>query len=236
MADKFEFRRSKEMKIEKIGRYEWLAYPVVVLVAMLILVTQVVFPSGTVSNLRRAWTEIEEKRAVVERLRTRITVLEKVGEGEADEDLKKLFLIMPASKELLPIISGLRTAAGKSGVLLEGYNAVGGEIKGGGGGQNLRVDVSVAGSWSAVLQFIQETERQLPLRRVTEVSLIAGKSRVVVEGRWAPLAKVVDLEGKDVPDYRGRLDEVMAAVAGYEMPGVASESGAVGGGINSSLF
>jgi len=226
------------MKLDpaKLAGYKWLAYPVVVGIAAIVVAGQILGSGGAAGKLRSGWTEVQEHRARVEKLTARLGTLEKVGEVEADEDLKILLAIVPATKQLLPVISGLRVAVAKTGVGLEGYSAAGGDIKGGKGSQNLRVDVSVAGGWPEIVQFVGETERLLPMRRVVEASFTGGKARVVVEGRWAPLAKVVDVGVKEVPDYRANLSQALAAVGGYELAGEVSGSGSVAGGINPDLF
>ena len=225
-----------KLELARLVGYKWLAYPVVVGGAAIVVAGQVLASGGVAFKLRSGWTEVQEHGAKVEKLKARLGTLEKVGEVEADEELKKLLVIVPATKQLLPIISGLRVAATRAGVGLEGYSAAGGDIKGRTGGQNLRVDASVAGDWPAVVQFVTETERLLPMRRVIEASFVAGKARVVVEGRWAPLAKVVDVGGKDVPDYRASLSEALAVAGGYELPGGVSESDSAAGGVNPGLF
>lgn len=216
--------------------FRWLAYPVFVGIAAVVMISRMFGDGGLVSRLKEGWSGVEVSRANVEKLRVKVETLKSVGEGEADEELKALLSILPATKQVLPIISGLRAAAVRAGVTLEGYSAVGGEIKGGGSGLSLRVDANVAGNWPAVIQFVEETEKQLPMRRATDVTYAAGKARVAVEGRWAPLADVSDAGGKEVPNFEESLSGAMAAVAGYRVEEAASGSGEPAGGTASSLF
>lgn len=226
------------MNTETIKSFKWLTYPAVVAAGAVALGVQIVSPVGIVSGLRKGWEEVKNERLNVGRLEMRVATLEKVSEGEADDDLRNLFSILPVKKELLPLISGLRIAADRSGVKLEGYSAAGGGIKGSGSGdeKNLKVDASLVGDWPAITLFVAETEKQLPLRRVNEVNFAFGKTRVVVEGRWAPLANVVDLAGRDIPDYRASLSEAVLAVAGYDKALEASGSGEPIGEANPNLF
>lgn len=219
-----------------LKHFRWLVYPAFVGMAAVVMVSRMFAAGGLVSKLKEGWNGVEVSRSNVEKLRVKVEALKNVGEGEADEELKALLLILPATKQVLPIISGLRAAAERSGVTLEGYSAAGGEIKGGVSGLSLRVDANVAGGWPAVVQFVEETEKQLPMRRVTDVTYTTGKARVVVEGRWAPLTSVSDAGGKEIPDFNGSLSEAMAAVAGYRAEEAASGSGEPAGGTASGLF
>ena len=219
-----------------VKQFRWMAFPAIVGAVAVVMALKVFAADGVLAKLKAGWAGVEKSKANVARLAERVEVLGKVGESEADEDLNKLLLIMPATKQVLPIISGLRVAAEKSGVKLEGYSAVGGGIKGGESEQSLRVDVNVAGGWPAVIQFVEETERQLPMRRVVEATYTAGKARVVVEGVWAPLAKDFDVGSRDIPDYKGSLSKALAAVAGYQTEAEASGSGTDGGVEVNGLF
>ncbi|TSC87473.1 MAG: hypothetical protein G01um101416_456 [Microgenomates group bacterium Gr01-1014_16] len=218
-------------------KYYWLAYPVISVFLTGVIGVWIFGQGGVWDRVLSTRKEINQLRTDVERLEEKKILLQQVGDTGINETLKVLLQAVPVVKQVLPLVSGLGIAAGRSGVILEGYAAVGGETR----GQNAdeegegaaRVEANIAGSWPDVLLFIRESEKLLPMRRVTELTFNSGKSRVALESRYSPLLKVEPV-GNEKLDYKAKLNEAMVILSRYELAGVATASG--GGTTNPGLF
>ena len=123
-------RRSTEMSKADWGKYAWMRdYWWAIYLVMAVLF--VIFSFRIIGDLGRGWTESEQNRREIEEghqkaevLKKKLAVLGAAPEEELRQNLARLILAVPASKQLFAAGAELKLAATVAGVKLDKYSAL----------------------------------------------------------------------------------------------------------------
>lgn len=228
----------------KAGDYLWVVYPVLV-VAFIVLSLTVVTGQGQAGwdALTNRQKEVALQSERLARLKLKVGKLRETRAEEVNEDLRNLLLAVPATRQVLLLLSELGQAASGSGLSMEGYSFDTGNIKEStpsaqGSEEEAKKELVVnvvveGGNFDRLRQFVGKLEGFLPIARVTGVKFADGGAAVKVEQKWKPWVKV-NLEAEsELPEYAAKLAEAFKLISEYEqisgdLEGASSASAEVG--------
>ena len=213
------------------GKYAWMRdywWSIYLVMAVLF----VIFSFRIIGDLGRGWTELEQNRREIEEghqkaevLKKKLAVLGAAPEEELRQNLARLILAVPASKQLFAAVAELKLAATVAGVKLDKYSARVGEIREAttsaqataetSGDLEISVNLAVFDLFG-LKDFLATLERLLPIVRVKQISYTSGKVEMMVGQPVSPWEKQSLNIDAPLPDYREKIAQVIRKLELYE--------------------
>jgi hypothetical protein len=205
-------------------KWIWTLYPVLVAIF-------IVFSLNYGLNDADKWQKFFSQRNLADeqeqkaaRLQTRLKTLQGFDLNQGNADLSDLILTFPAARRVWALISEVNSAASDSGVIVEKYSAVVGDVKEASGAataakselpMKLSVDLTLD-TMGQLWTVLDRLENSLPLVKIDSVEYLSTKATLVVEGAWGSWSRVASDITNPLPEYASALTDVKKRTNGFK--------------------
>lgn len=201
-------------------KWQWLAYPLLVFLLIMVSGSLLFGSTGLWDKISANRKRLQEQSEQASKLRTKLSRLQQANLETESQNLSYLLNISPAQKDLPSLLLEVQQAASVSGAVFDGFKGTVGEVTASTSGtqksDSLELEVSLfVSSLDQLQQVLQYLENSLPLVKIKEVKLASGKTTLVVEQLWSPLAELKAGADYPVNDISSSLAVVKNEVSGF---------------------
>jgi hypothetical protein len=196
-----------------IREFKWVAYPVAVLLFVLLTIKFLVGKPGEILTQK----SITESAQIVSQLKSKLDFLNSLDQSKTLEDLGWLGGVVPTDKEIGIIISQLRYTSGLANSQLLAYSTKLGDVASTGSGEFVISANFAVPDMPSLVQLISSLNSSLPLVSISTVRFAAGSASFEINGAWFPLVSHQARIEDALPDYTQALSDLKSRLGGFTL-------------------
>ncbi len=225
--------------MEIIKKSLWMVYPLMVMVFIFLSLNYLFGAGQEFQRFVDRQKNVGDLEVRIASLKNKLAVVSGVNVVETENNLKTLLEAMPPARRLWVVVSEVRLAASESGLVVDAFRGVGGEVRESSGAAEalvLDVDLKVGGV-GELRDFLSKLESKKPLVKVKKIKYDGNQVTVSVEGAWSAWTKLTTDTNLPLKPYGSLLAAVLKKLEGYEGLGNTSQGVSSGSGeVNTNPF
>lgn len=162
--------------------------PIGIILACIGIIFFVIIPEFNHYLKSREELKIETQKLEV--LKNNYNFLLSLDDSKADDDLKKLSLVLPPNKDFVGIMSAITIAASKTGASVEDFNFALGDldkvIQDSSQFPSVKIDINLGGNAQVITKFITELYKTVPAAEVSTIKTTKNSSSLSIIFYYKP--------------------------------------------------
>lgn len=200
--------------------WTWLIYPLAVVLVVAVSADILFGNLGLWNKLSARQAQIQQNAEISAKLRAKLAKLQSVNLATEHQNLDYLLAVLPPSKNLPVLLSQIQQAASVSGAIFEGFRGKVGEVAASASATSasdkLELEVTLqVGDINQLQQTLAALETGLPLVKITQIKLAAGRAILTVLGLWSGLTALPAGAQYAVADTTAGISKLRDQLTGY---------------------